>query len=80
MKGNTLLTSEENCWLYNSRCRKIAIDEAPSKPTVYLWFSEFNRARRAFMDEFKEGHSKSLVLPKNINARIDNAGSSCGIP
>lgn len=43
-------------------------DEAPSKTTVYHWFSEFNRGRRSLTDEFKEGRQKSVVLPENIDA------------
>ncbi|CAK9796110.1 hypothetical protein ANTQUA_LOCUS621 [Anthophora quadrimaculata] len=42
-------------------------DEAPSKTTIYHWFSEFNRDRRSLTDEFK-GHPKSVVVLKNIDA------------
>ena len=43
-------------------------DEAPSKTTVYHWFSEFNRGRRSLKDELKEGRPKSVVVPQNIDA------------
>ncbi|CAK9815952.1 Histone-lysine N-methyltransferase SETMAR [Anthophora plagiata] len=43
-------------------------DEAPSKTTVYHWFSEFNRGRHSLTDEFKEGRPKSVVVPQNIDA------------
>lgn len=43
-------------------------DEAPSKSTVYHWFSGFNRGRRSLTDEFKEGRPKTVVVPENIEA------------
>lgn len=43
-------------------------EEAPSKTTVYHWFSEFNRGRRMLADDFKEGRPKSAVVPQNIDA------------
>lgn len=43
-------------------------DEAPSKTTVYHWFSEFNRGRSVLTDEVKEGRPKSVVVPQNIDA------------
>lgn len=43
-------------------------DEAPSKTTVYRWFSEINRGRSSLSDEFREGRPKSAVAPKNIDA------------
>lgn len=42
--------------------------EAPSKTTVYHWFSEFNRGRSKLTDEVKEGRPKSVVVPQNIEA------------
>ena len=43
-------------------------DEAPSRATVFRWFSEFNRGRSALQDEFREGRPKSVVVPENIDA------------
>lgn len=43
-------------------------DKAPSKATIYRWFSEFNRGRTSLTDEFKEGRPKSVVVPENIDA------------
>lgn len=43
-------------------------DEAPSKTTVYRWYSEFNCGRSSLSDEFREGRSKSAVMPENIDA------------
>lgn len=43
-------------------------DEAPSKTTVYHWFSEFNRGRSMLTDEVKAGRPKSVVVPQNIEA------------
>lgn len=43
-------------------------DEAPSKSTVYRWFTEFNRGRSSLTDEPREGRPKSVVLPENIDA------------
>ena len=43
-------------------------DEAPSKTTVYRWFSEFNRGRSSLSDEFREGRPKSAVVSENIDA------------
>lgn len=43
-------------------------DEAPSKTTVYHWFSEFNRGRCSLGDEVKDGRPKSIVVPENIDA------------
>ena len=35
-------------------------DEAPSKTTVYRWYSEFNRGRGSLTDEPREGRPKSV--------------------
>ncbi|KAF7265535.1 hypothetical protein GWI33_021070 [Rhynchophorus ferrugineus] len=43
-------------------------DEAPSKTTVYRWFSEFNRSRSSLLDEFREGRLKSAVVSGNTDA------------
>lgn len=42
--------------------------EAPSRTSVYRWFTEFNRGRSSLNDEFREGRPKSVVVPKNIDA------------
>ncbi|GBP81853.1 hypothetical protein EVAR_59748_1 [Eumeta japonica] len=46
-------------------------DIAPSNTTAYHWFSGFNRRRSKFTDELKEGPSKSVVVPQNIDAERD---------
>lgn len=38
-------------------------DETPS---VYDWFTEYNRGRRSLTDEFREGRPKSVAVPQNI--------------
>jgi transposase len=43
-------------------------DKAPSKTTVYHWFSEFYRGRCLLTDEPREGRPKSVVSPENIDA------------
>ena len=44
-------------------------DEAPSRTSVvYRWYGEFNRGRSSLQDEFREGRSKSVVVPETINA------------
>ena len=43
-------------------------EEAPSKTTVYWWYTEYNRGRRSLADEFHEGRPKLLVIPENIDA------------
>ncbi|XP_025158379.1 histone-lysine N-methyltransferase SETMAR-like [Harpegnathos saltator] len=43
-------------------------DEAPSKTTIYRWYTEFNRGRSSLSDEFREGCPKSVVVPENIDA------------
>lgn len=42
-------------------------NEAPSKTTVYDWFSEFNRGRNSLSDEFRKGRP-STAVPENIDA------------
>ena len=43
-------------------------DEAPSRATVFRWFSEFKRGRTSLQDEIREGRPKSVVTPENIQA------------
>jgi len=43
-------------------------DEAPSKTTVYDWYSQFKFGRRSLADEFKEGRPKTVVVPETIDA------------
>ncbi|GBP16817.1 hypothetical protein EVAR_13202_1 [Eumeta japonica] len=50
------------------RLTSIFGDEAPSKTTVHLWFSEFNLGRSMIADKSKEGRPKSIVVSKNIDA------------
>ena len=37
-------------------------DETPSRTSVYRWYSEFNRGRSSFEDEFREDRVKSVVV------------------
>ncbi|GBP17146.1 hypothetical protein EVAR_17271_1 [Eumeta japonica] len=37
-------------------------------PPHITWFSEFNRGRSMFTDEFTEGRPESVVVPQNIDA------------
>ncbi|KAK4887154.1 hypothetical protein RN001_003425 [Aquatica leii] len=43
-------------------------DEAPYRAIMFCWFSEFHRKRTLPQDEFREGRSKSAVVPENIDA------------
>lgn len=43
-------------------------DEAPSRTTVFRWYSEFNRGRSSLSDEYREGRPKSVVVAENIDA------------
>ena len=43
-------------------------DKAPSYSTVKNWFNEFNRGRSSLKDEFREGPTKTAVVPDNIDA------------
>ena len=43
-------------------------DEAPSRTSVYRWFTQFNRGRSSLNDEFGEGSPKSVVVPKYTDA------------
>ena len=38
--------------------------KAPSRTSVYRWYSEFNRGRSLLQDEFCEGCPKSVVSPE----------------
>ena len=42
-------------------------DEAPSMTSVYRWYGEFNRGRSSLQDEFREGRTKSIVVPETID-------------
>ena len=46
----------------------IFADEAPSKTSVYRWYGKFNRDCSSLQDEFREGHSKSVVVPESKDA------------
>ena len=35
---------------------------------LHSWHGEFNRGRSSLQDEFREGRSKSVVVPKTIDA------------
>ena len=37
-------------------------------PSIYQWYGEFNRGRSSLQDEFRESHSKSVVVPLTIDA------------
>jgi len=43
-------------------------DEAPSFAIVKRWYNDFNRGRHSLANEFRESHSKSVVLLENIDA------------
>jgi len=43
-------------------------DEAPSKTSVYRWFSEFQRGRSSLSKTFSGGRPKSAITPENIDA------------
>ena len=36
---------------------------------AYRWYGEFNRGRSPLQDEFREGHSKSVVVPDIARCR-----------
>ena len=42
---------------------------------------EFNRGRSSFQDRFREGHSKSVLVPETFDAvrKYDIARSSCDL-
>ena len=42
-------------------------DEAPSRTNVYRWYGEFNWGSNSPQDEFREGRSKSVVVPEIID-------------
>ena len=42
--------------------------EAPSRTSIYRWYGEFNQGRSSLQDEFREGHPKSVVVPKTVDA------------
>ena len=35
---------------------------------VYWWYGEYNRGRSSLKDEFREGRTKSVVVPEAIDA------------
>ena len=41
-------------------------DEAPSRTSVYRWYSEFNRGRSSLQDEFREGRPNQLLFGKPL--------------
>lgn len=41
--------------------------EAPSKTTIYRWYSEFQRGRVSLTDDVREGRPKSAVTDHNID-------------
>ena len=43
-------------------------NKAPSYSTVKNCFHEFNHGRSLFRDEFREGPSKTAVVPENTDA------------
>lgn len=43
-------------------------NEAPSKATVYRWFTEFQRGRASLSDDFGGGRPKTAVTQENIDA------------
>ncbi|GBP52150.1 hypothetical protein EVAR_21281_1 [Eumeta japonica] len=45
-------------------------DEAPSKTTVYYWFSEFNRGRSTLTDEFKSCYTSRDKAKSHTNSGI----------
>ena len=42
--------------------------EASWRTSAYRWHGEFNRDRSLHQDEFREGRSKSVVVPETIDA------------
>ena len=57
------LTQQQNIDERNS----IFSDKAPSRISVYRWYSEFNRGRSSVQDEFCESRPKSVVVPGTID-------------
>lgn len=56
------LSQEES----HERLRAALQDDAPSRATVFRWFSEFKHGRASFEDECREGRPSSAVTPENI--------------
>ena len=46
----------------------IFYDGAPSRTSIYRWYVEFNRGRSSPQNKFREGRSKSDVVPETIDA------------
>lgn len=42
-------------------------EEAPSKTTVYRWYSEFQRGRSSLCDDPREGRPKTAVTQENVD-------------
>lgn len=42
--------------------------EVASRSSIYRWYSEFNHGRSSMQDESREGHLKSIVFSKTIDA------------
>ncbi|GBP30413.1 hypothetical protein EVAR_18212_1 [Eumeta japonica] len=62
---------KKNGWKWGELTQKLTStsgDETLSKTSVQHWFSEFNRGQYMLTDEFREGRSKSIVVPRNIDA------------
>lgn len=43
-------------------------DEAPSKTTVYKWYTRFGRSRGSLNDEFRKSLPKSIIAQENVDA------------
>ena len=43
-------------------------NEAPSRTSVYRWYSKFNRGHSSLQNEFRESRPKSIVVRETINA------------
>jgi hypothetical protein len=50
------------------RLRNAFCEKAPSKATIYNWYSEFKRDRFFLRDEFRERGPRTAVADENIAA------------
>lgn len=57
--------SQEECL---SELKSLYSSEAPSKTTIYRWYSEFRRGRNSVGDVPSSGRPKSAVTPENALA------------
>ena len=59
-------------WIITTKCidelKFLFGDKSPSYSTVKNWFNEFNPGRSTLNDEFREGPSKTAIVPENIDA------------